>query len=383
MNRERFMPLKSFAITIMRIMGLVAYTLIFSELFIRFFAPQPIMPRYVTAAPWGVRGNIPDSRYWQSSPEVHVEIRINHWGMRDDRNFSFEKPGGFCRIAVFGDSFLMGYELDLKDTFGAGLEAKLKADGFAVEVMNFSVSGFGTAEMLLTYKKFARRFDPDIVLLGWNGSDFDDNLRSGLYRLTDDGLVRDQPTFVPTMELQRQLMKFWAYRWAQDNSHLYSLVRERAGALAKRVVLAFSLSRLRSQTSANAAVGGKADDEIDAAVTKSSVALSAALLLYAKRLVDAEGRELIIVDVPARISRTKFVSSFEDQLGWLRGKLNVVLPAEAFRAKGRPDVKLFWEQGSGHLTQTGVQILVDLVEKAVMASPKLSSCRVSPGRGSP
>ena len=268
---------------------------------------------------------------------------------------------------------MLGYELDLADTFAARLEAKLRAGGFEVEVINFAVSGFGTAEILLTYKHFARRFDPDIVLLGWNASDFDDNIRSRLYRLSGDRLVRDQPTFVPSMELQRQLMQVWIYRWAQDNSHLYSLLRERVGSLAKRVLLAVNLMRYGLPTNAPATDDG--ENEADTGPTKSSIALSAALLQHAKRLIEAEGRELVIVDVPAHFSRTRFTSSFETQFESLRSEFNVVLPADAFRARARPDIKLFWEHGSGHLTQEGVQILVDQTEKAVVTSAKLSSCR--------
>ena len=100
--------LKRFAIRTVSIVGLLAYTLAFSEFFIRLFAPQPIMPRYVTATPWGVRGNVPGAQYWQSSPEVHVQIRINQLGIRDDREFAYKKPTGTCRLALFGDSVFVG-----------------------------------------------------------------------------------------------------------------------------------------------------------------------------------------------------------------------------------------------------------------------------------
>jgi hypothetical protein len=370
LNRTRtcFTALKRFAIRTAALVGLLAYTLVFSEFFIRLFAPQPIMPRYVTATPWGVRGNVPGAQYWQTSPEVHVQIRINQQGIRDDREFAFKKQTGSCRIAMFGDSFLMGYELDLTDTFAARLEAELRARGYKVEVINFAVSGFGTAEMLLTYKYFARHFDPDIVLLGWNTSDFDDNIRSRLYRLVGDRLTRDQPTFVPSMELQRQLMQFWIYRWAQDNSHLYSLLRERVGVLAKRAFLAVNLMRYHLQT--NASESGSGEDVADNGPTKPSIELSAALLQHAKRLIEADGRELVIVDVPAG-----FVSSFESQLKSLRSDFNAVLPAEAFRASARAGIKLFWETGSQHLTPEGARILVEETEKVLLTSAKLSSCR--------
>ena len=141
--------MRSISVRLLRILALFVYSLVFAEAFIRVFHPRPLLPRYVTGTPWGIRGNIPHAHYWHQTPEVKVEYRINGEGMRADLEYSFEKPAGTCRIAVvFGDSFLVGYELDLNDTFTTQLEQRLRARDSMREVLNFSVSGFGTAEML-------------------------------------------------------------------------------------------------------------------------------------------------------------------------------------------------------------------------------------------
>jgi len=93
--------------------ALIAYTAILAEGYFRLLDPQPLMPRYVTGTPWGVRGNIPNARYWNHTPEVDVEYRINGQGLRADRDYPLQKPAGTCRVAVFGDSFFFGIELDL------------------------------------------------------------------------------------------------------------------------------------------------------------------------------------------------------------------------------------------------------------------------------
>ncbi|MCH9019027.1 MAG: arylesterase [Proteobacteria bacterium] len=49
------------------------------------------------------------------------------------------------RVAVLGDSLAAGYGLALEDAFPARLEAALRADGYAVEVLNAGVSGDTTA----------------------------------------------------------------------------------------------------------------------------------------------------------------------------------------------------------------------------------------------
>ena len=215
-------PISRSVTSIAAAIGLVAYTLFFSELFIRLVAPQPMFPRYITGTPWGVRGNIPGAHYWHWSPEVDVEFRINRWGMRDDRDFALEKPPGTCRIAVFGDLFFMGYEVDLKDLFSARLEARLRSSGINVEVLNFSVSGFGTAEMLRTYEAFGRNFNPDLVIFQWHLSDPGDNVRSDLYRIVNGQLLPGSPTYLPSVEVQDVLMQSRVYRWVADHSQLYS-----------------------------------------------------------------------------------------------------------------------------------------------------------------
>ncbi len=131
---------------LLSIAGLV-YALFFSELFLRYLSPQALVPRYVTAAPWGIRGNIANAVYRHHTPEVDVELRINPQGMRDNRIFPQIKPQGTCRIALFGDFYFMGFEAELEDSIAYQLEQNMRSAGFRVEVSNFAVSGFGNAEM--------------------------------------------------------------------------------------------------------------------------------------------------------------------------------------------------------------------------------------------
>src|ERR1019366_402521 len=100
--------------------------------------------------------------------EVDVEYRINGQGLRADRNYSLSKPPGTCRVAVFGDSFFFGIELDLPESIAGQLERRLEESGVRAEVLNFAVGGFGTAEMLQTFEGFGRQFEPDVVIFSWD-----------------------------------------------------------------------------------------------------------------------------------------------------------------------------------------------------------------------
>jgi hypothetical protein len=166
-------------------------------MFLRLLAPQPLMPRNVTASNFGIRVNMPNDSYWQTTPEVHVQLRINSQGIRADEEIPLEKPAGTKRIVVLGDSYGMGYEVDLKDTFTTQMANRLNAAGQKVQIINLSVSGYGNAEELLMLENRGFAFHPDLVLLAWHQSDFDDNVRSELFVLSDGKLVRDHAEYLP------------------------------------------------------------------------------------------------------------------------------------------------------------------------------------------
>ena len=83
-----------------------------------------------------------------------------------DRRYSFEKPAGTFRVAVIGDSFSFGPDLQFDDTFAKRIERmfRLNSESSKVEVLNFGTPGAGTAaEVELTNKALA--FHPDLILL--------------------------------------------------------------------------------------------------------------------------------------------------------------------------------------------------------------------------
>ena len=83
-------------------------------------------------------------------------IRINNDGLRDVEH-SKAKPPGIVRIAVIGDSYPEAFQIPMEDAFWSVMSRKLDQCGvFAgkkVEVINFGVSGYGTAQELLTLRE--------------------------------------------------------------------------------------------------------------------------------------------------------------------------------------------------------------------------------------
>jgi hypothetical protein len=374
LNRNSRGRTRTLALRLLRGCGLLAFTLIFGETFVRILCPQPVMPRYVTGTAWGVRGNIPHARYWHYTPEVSVEYRINGQGMRADRDYPLRKPAGTCRIAVFGDSLLMGYEVDLRDSFTTRLEEQLRDRGWSVEVLNFSVSGFGTAEMLRTYEAFARGFDPDFVLFSWHLTDTQDNVRSALYRLRNGKLENANRSYLPGVRTQDFLMEFAAYRLVADHSQLYALLRERTGQFTKGLVVHF---RQQPVSANQAAAGSGEEDEEDvlhAAHVQADRDLSSAIVEHAAQVVAADGREFYLVEIPIRVSRVEFRSSVDVLSAAILSQVRIISPLAAFERAARPDFKVYYEHGEGHLTPAGVLLLANEAAKTLARSPRLTAC---------
>lgn len=137
--------------------------------------PLPYLPdEYI-----GTRLQPGFSAWFRSEGAALVEV--NAVGFRD-RDHGLAKPAGTLRIAVLGDSYAEAVQVPREQTFWALLEEQLgecsAVGGRQVEVLNFGISGFGTAQELLTFRHYARHYQPDIVLLAFvPGNDVRNNSR--------------------------------------------------------------------------------------------------------------------------------------------------------------------------------------------------------------
>ena len=109
--------------------------------------------------------------------EGHAWIRINRYGFRD-RDWP-EKPAGTWRIAVLGDSFTAAVQVPLEQTWWQQVMSRLNDCGYRdrpVEILNFAVSGYGTAQQLETLRHHVAQHTPDeIWLTFFPGNDITDN----------------------------------------------------------------------------------------------------------------------------------------------------------------------------------------------------------------
>jgi len=121
----------------------------------------------------------PDAEGWHSR-EGKAYIKINSDGLRDIEH-SIRKLENTYRIAVLGDSYMEGLQLPLDKLSWKIMEADLNLrtlspDIKEVEVINFGVSGYGTARELIMLNKKVWKYKPDLVILMiLTGNDIRDN----------------------------------------------------------------------------------------------------------------------------------------------------------------------------------------------------------------
>jgi hypothetical protein len=247
------------------------------------------------------------------------------------------------RIVSLGDSFTIGYEVALEDTFSHVLERELGRQGRRVEVLNAGVSGFGTAEEVVYLEREMWKYSPDLVLVSFFVNDYADSVRSDLFRLDERGaLVASAERYVPGGGLGDLLNESSLLAWLSGYSNAFALLKERATGLAKQELMERNLAH------AEAAEG-------------QTVAVPAGAVAYDRRLVvalferlyaDAEARgvPLVIQSIPYRqYDPLALVETFPDELDTGRPGLFLVR-TKALLDPYLGQQLLYWDRSHSHWT---------------------------------
>ena len=157
----------------------LGFGLLLTEIFLRvigYSAPLLYQPDYYRGVV--LRPNIAGT--YQREGRNYVSF--NSAGLRD-REHTIAKPANTVRIALLGDSYCEALQVPLEQTFWWLLQQKLEScpqfAGKHVEIINFGVSGYGTAQELITLQQQVWQYSPDIVmLLMTTNNDISDNVRA-------------------------------------------------------------------------------------------------------------------------------------------------------------------------------------------------------------
>lgn len=151
--------------------------IIMAESAIRVFLPQWAPKREERVKFWSyseILGweHLPNQRGRFNHQDFSVDVVINSQGIRDDE-YSLNRTDK-KRMLVLGDSFGWGFGVEHQDRFSEILE-DIHSDW---EIINASVSGYGTDQQFLFLKEKAIAFRPDVVLLLFHNSDFGNNIHA-------------------------------------------------------------------------------------------------------------------------------------------------------------------------------------------------------------
>jgi lysophospholipase L1-like esterase len=229
---------QSWAEKLLLVLGGLALGLLTAEGITRLLAPQQLTPAF-TSLPLIESIHQHDSTYGTVlksnivAPFVFgTHVATNSLGLRD-QEFGAKRADEF-RILSLGDSYAMGFGLELEQSYGKVLERGLKRSFPAVtfSVINAGVDGYNTRQMRMSFQRLRQRLQPDFVLATFvAGNDvydnavFEERLRTGLN--TPLGLVgRNSHALQLLLKVTFPLWFFLENRDADKIAHTIDCLRE-------------------------------------------------------------------------------------------------------------------------------------------------------------
>lgn len=153
-------------------------------------------------------------------PQRGISVSFNSEGMRDLEH-SVTKAEGTFRVLLLGDSFMEALQLPFESSFPSLVERLLAGrTGRRIEVVNASVSGWGTDDELQYLATRGLKWKPDLIVVAMTlHNDIADNLRER-FHTTRNGALVEQPAQVSFLEQRNiQAKTFLAARF-----HTYQLL---------------------------------------------------------------------------------------------------------------------------------------------------------------
>jgi len=147
-------------------------------------------------------------------------------GMTAGLSCAIAKP---TEILVFGDSIAAGFGLPQQEAFPARLEAKLRADGLSVHVINAGVSGDTTADGLARLD-WSLAEKPDLVILELGANDALRGLDPAAVRANLDKLIgKIEASGAKLLLAGMQAPSNWGEQYQQAFNGIYAELAEAHG----------------------------------------------------------------------------------------------------------------------------------------------------------
>jgi len=330
--------------------------LLISEAVVRIFVPQDLRLNFSQWDEYVGFVNIPGIEGTTVHSDFSMTVRINSKGLRD-REFDYKKEKDTYRIGVFGDSFTFGEGVQNNETYPKLLENLLHADdqlntlGKRIEVLNFGIGKTGTSHQYALYRKEGKKYDLDLVIIGFLGAnDFSDNV-PGVFTLENGQLKHSPSAYSSIRRMQKIVYYFPFYKWLTAHSHLANLVRKQATIMD---------DRWRTTATTKTATG----DDLQAENERLAVDITRKLLTEFVRESKQEGAILIMVNLPGKEQKPFTAqgknephvlqyNQLESDLKKMPG-LEVVDLTPLF---SKLPVEPYYFRHDGHMTSLGLQLV--------------------------
>jgi hypothetical protein len=216
-------------------------------------------------------------------------------------------------------------------------------------------------------------FRPDIAVFQFHRTDFEDNIRSGLFALSDDGrLEQHADSYMPGVAISDRLLAIPPYRWLDAHSQLFSALRQHLTAIAKNL-----LTALRSPAGEDGRGGAAQQEPVAKRLEDGPAALASALLERSLKTAKQAGVEWYLFEIPEHMAGPAY-SSLMNRLD-LSPQLEarVASPLETFRAQDKR--AMYVPHGHGHLSKAGNAFGAALLASRIAEhrAGKLADCRIA------
>lgn len=236
----------------------------------------------------------PNQRARFNHPDFSVEVVTNSQGMRDSE-YTVERTGR-SRMLVLGDSFGWGFGVEHNERFSEILE-NTHHDW---EIINASVSGYGTDQEFLFLKEKGIALRPDVVLLLFYENDFDNNVHAEQcwyfkpYFVIERGQLQLRNVPVPKGTIRQKLHRFLAGRM-----YLGSRIH-----VAKRCLLALFEPLVRRETGST---------EKEPGDTRGTYDVTHYMMRGMNELCKTSGSLFVLVSVPMNTQKTAFLEEIAEE----------------------------------------------------------------------
>lgn len=302
---------------------------------------------------------------------------INHLGYRGKEYEKKRRPGTF-RILLIGDSSGFGWGVQDNETFAALLEEQLAN----VEVVNLSVSGYGTDQELLRLKKEGLSYHPDLVIIQISDNDFTEIKMPIMYgrpkpffTLRGGNLILQNMPVANRCDVEKEYyagcLPLPFRNWLESNSRSYQIINSRyirlSGLMEKMLKKQDSKPESRRKPLINS-------DDILKEYERDSIELFKAIIIETKKELSAEGIPLVMIHWDEYLSKSGLIDNMDipviDLNSLLHENNDILIPKDwHFNRKGHA---LVAEKIINVLTKDNLLPLVDRQSSEARARRTLS-----------